>query len=270
MKFTSSLQNRIFITRLYPLFKILQWIYTILDYLLEFLIGFSLVRGWKQNQIVSKKNGKTGNVTRILARGSSIFMGSLLLEDYVLIHEEYVDPEECILNNDNISLMAVSPTHAWFSIMPEDGATNRFPFFYINQFWFTEKILIVDHETLHQVAEFSKGPTKECILISNTGRCGSTLLNKVGIYYLARFFLNILSYLIIDEIADFWKVAQYTIHFRTMGTLSFAQNETPKANPERSLFGTFEKLCEVKVQTCEWSRNFKVCLYQIFATIIHF
>ena len=180
MKFTSSLQNRIFITHLYPLFKILQWIYTILDYILEFTFRFSLIRGWKQNQIVAKKNGKTGNVTRILARGSSIFMGSLLLEDYILIHEEYVDPEECILNNDNVSLMAVSPTQAWFSIMPEDGATNKFPFFYINQFWFTEKILIVDHETLHQVAEFSKGPSEECILISNTGRCGSTLLNKVS------------------------------------------------------------------------------------------
>ena len=173
----SLFQKFIFIKRWYFVFRILHFCYMTVDWFLDLVFGYSLVQGWQKdrfNQIT-----ENGNLTLVLARGSSIFMGSLLLEDYIIFHLKYVNPEECILYNDNVQLMALSKTHAWFSVMPNDVDTNKYPFVFINQFWFTEQILVVDHKTLHEVAEKCFSPTRECVLISNTGRCGSTLLDRV-------------------------------------------------------------------------------------------
>ena len=147
------------------------------DWVLDLVFGYSLVQGWQNDR--SNQITENGNLTLVLARGSSIFMGSLLLEDYIAFHLKYVNPVECILYDDNVQLMALSKTHAWFSVMPNDENTNKYPFVFINQFWFTEQILIVDHKTLHAVAKKCYSPTGEYILISNTGRCGSTLLDRV-------------------------------------------------------------------------------------------
>ena len=147
------------------------------DWVLDLVFGYSLVQGWQNDR--SNQITENGNLTLVLARGSSIFMGSLLLEDYVVFHLKYVNAVESILYDDNVQLMALSKTHAWFSVMPNDKNTNKYPFVFINQFWFTEQILIVDHKTLHAVAKKCYSPTGEYILISNTGRCGSTLLDRV-------------------------------------------------------------------------------------------
>ena len=110
-----------------------------------------------------------------------MFSGTLRLEHFILRHEKYVNPEDYILNQDHVTLMAIDETQAWFSISTKRNIyeMTRFPFAFMSQFWCSEKILIVSHETLHQIAEKCVGPTGNCVLINNTGRCGSTLLNQV-------------------------------------------------------------------------------------------
>ena len=49
----------------------------------------------------------------------------------------------------------------------------------MSQFFNAEKILIVDHATLHQIAQKLDRLQGNCILINNTGRCGSTLICQV-------------------------------------------------------------------------------------------
>ena len=49
----------------------------------------------------------------------------------------------------------------------------------MSQFFNAEKILIVDHATLHQIAQKLDKLQGNCILINNTGRCGSTLICQV-------------------------------------------------------------------------------------------
>ena len=56
---------------------------------------------------------------------------------------------------------------------------TKFPFVYLSQYWFAEKILILDHSTFNRISEKCSGPTENCILINHTGRCGSTLLCQV-------------------------------------------------------------------------------------------
>ena len=70
-------------------------------------------------------------------------MGSLLLEDYIVLHLKYVNPEESILYDDNIQLMALSKTHAWFSIMPNDENTNKYPFVSLTNFGSLKKFLLL-------------------------------------------------------------------------------------------------------------------------------
>ena len=57
---------------------------------------------------------------------------------------------------------------------------NQYPFAFMSQFFNTEKILVVDHITLHQIAQKIDRLEGNCVLINNTGRCGSTLICQVG------------------------------------------------------------------------------------------
>ena len=116
---------------------------------------------------------------------TDLISGTLTLKHFILKHEKYVNPEEYVLNQDHVTLMALDETQAWFSISSKRNVYEmiRFPFAFMSQFWCSEKILIVSHETLHQIAEKCVGPTGNCVLINNTGRCGSTLLNQVPTYY---------------------------------------------------------------------------------------
>ena len=104
------------------------------------------------------------------------------MDHFILKHEKYIDPEEFVLNNDFVTLMAISETKVWFSVSSKRNVygLEKFPFAFMAQFWCSEKILILDHNSLHKIAEKCMGPSGNCILINNTGRCGSTLLNQVS------------------------------------------------------------------------------------------
>ena len=50
------------------------------------------------------------------------------------------------------------------------------------QFFKSKKILMVNHETLHKIAAKIDKLEGNCVLINNTGRCGSTLLCQVKLF----------------------------------------------------------------------------------------
>ena len=89
--------------------------------------------------------------------------------------------------------MAINETHAWFAVSQKrnvyglnTGEKNQLPFVFMNQFYHPEKLLIVNHETLHEIAEKMGDLQGNCILINNTGRCGSTLLCQVRVFSLSK------------------------------------------------------------------------------------
>ena len=72
---------------------------------------------------------------------------------------------------------------AWFSVTKNLSATfglTRYPFAFMSQFFNAEKILIVDHVALHQIAEKIDKLEGNCVLINSTGRSGSTLICQVS------------------------------------------------------------------------------------------
>ena len=109
------LLNRININFYYQLFKFLKLFYMIVDYILDIFFGYSLVSGWQQehsNLLKKEFFKKSANLTKILARGPYppsyiVTHDSLTLKYYILKHEEYVDPEDYILNNDFVTLMGL-------------------------------------------------------------------------------------------------------------------------------------------------------------------
>ena len=92
-----------------------------------------------------------------------------------------MNPADFVLKNDQVTLMGVSESQAWFSVCSKSvyDLNSGFPFAFMTQFFKSEKLLIVDHETLHEIAAEIGQLPGNCVLINNTGRCGSTLLCQV-------------------------------------------------------------------------------------------
>ena len=79
--------------------------------------------------------------------------------------------------------MGVSKDKAWFSVTKSSADTfglKHYPFAFMAQFFKAEKLLMVDHATLHRISGKIKKFDGNCIMINNTGRCGSTLLCQVS------------------------------------------------------------------------------------------
>ena len=92
-----------------------------------------------------------------------------------------LDPSDYILNNDHVTFMGMSETHAWFSVSPSIDVydATKMPFAFLSQYLNSEKLLIVTHAALHRVAEKISQLEGNCIMIHMTARCGSTLLCQV-------------------------------------------------------------------------------------------
>ena len=171
--------------RVYQVFRVIRGLYLTLDFILDNLTGYSLVCGWKSE----RKNGlqHSGHLVKILGRFNGSPGTSSFPKHFIMRHEKYVDPVEFVLQNDHVTFMGITSTKAWFAVSNKrdvyalsSDQPNQLPFAFMNQFFHPEKLLFVNHETLHLIAEKMGNLQGNCILINNTGRCGSTLLCQVS------------------------------------------------------------------------------------------
>ena len=88
--------------------------------------------------------------------------------------------------HNNVPCTSIQPwIKAWFSVtntLSDTYGLGKFPFAFMAQFFKSKKILMVNHETLHKIAEKIDKLEGNCVLINNTGRCGSTLLCQVNLF----------------------------------------------------------------------------------------
>ena len=168
----------------YMIFELFKFIFLCMNWLLNTFFKYDLVHGSKTTMI--KSNQLHGNLASILFRGCHSPQypknNPWELKNYILIHEKYINAEEFILKNDHVTLMGMDENFVWFSVCQKKSIydiINGYPFVYLSQYWFTEKIFIINHDTFNRISEKCQGPSNDCILITHTGRCGSTLLNQV-------------------------------------------------------------------------------------------
>lgn len=162
----------------FKLFKLIKTLYMILDFILSTIIDYSLVNGRPEKD----QNAKlSGHLVNIIGRCTDNPVGQVNLDQhFILQHHSYIDPIDFVTQNDFVTLMGASKSHAWFCISNFDVYNaSIIPFAFFAQYLNAQKLLIVDHPTLHQIADKLQSPQGKCILINNTSRSGSTLLCQI-------------------------------------------------------------------------------------------
>jgi hypothetical protein len=180
--FAEKMVLKIGFKNIYKVFKFFRCIYMVLDTISDTLFGYSLVNGWHHDRELAKAQlDKSGHLVRVLGQGTPNPAGMSNMIHFMLRHDDYIDPDDFVLNNDKVTLMGVNETQAWFSVTTSTDVygLGKFPFVFMAHFFTSEKLLIVDHATLHRIADKLDDPQGNCILIANTGRSGSTLLCQV-------------------------------------------------------------------------------------------
>ena len=97
-------------------------------------------------------------------------------------HDKYAHPD--IVLNSNATLMGIDKKFAMFAICDKDIDVHSHtagPFFYISQFKHCTHVIRMPLVFFSHLAEKLEDPPQETkfILLSNTGRCGSTLLTQL-------------------------------------------------------------------------------------------
>ena len=90
--------------RIYKVFNVMRNIYKFIDYFLIVTIGYSLVHGWKEDQLKAKNN-QMGHLVKILGRGTANPASHVFLDNFMLRHEAYIDPIDFVINNDHVMLL---------------------------------------------------------------------------------------------------------------------------------------------------------------------
>ena len=163
----------------FKLFKVIKTLYLILDFILTSIIDYSLVNGRQKKD----QNAKlSGHLVNIIGRCTDNPVGQVNLDQhFILQHNSYIDPIDFVTKNDFVTLMGASKTHAWFCVSPNFDVydSSIIPFAFLAQYLNAQKLLIVDHLTLHETADKLQSPQGKCIMINNTSRSGSTLLCQI-------------------------------------------------------------------------------------------
>ncbi len=90
-----------------------------LDFVLDALFGYTIMHGTKEERERAKEYEHSAQVGYIMGRGAYSVIFSHQLNNFCLKHEEYVHPRY-VLEHDNITLMGVTPTHAFFCVSEPD------------------------------------------------------------------------------------------------------------------------------------------------------
>ena len=100
---------------------------------------------------------------------------------FITCHERFVDPEY-VLEDDHISLFNVYKDKAvWVQV--EKGTDlsrcDYAAFIYLAQFKLAKKLIIMPIHIFHDLGQKVGKPKSKLIFLTNTARCGSTLLTRV-------------------------------------------------------------------------------------------
>ncbi len=86
------------------------------------------------------------------------------------------------LENDNVTLMGVTATQAYFCVSDPDFnvyETKLAPFVFITQYFKAVKLLVMPMSSFHRLAAEAGDPRAKLSFVNMTARCGSTLLSQM-------------------------------------------------------------------------------------------
>ena len=177
---------------------------SVIDFFLDVLFGYTIQHGTREERKKSEEYESSAQVVNITARGTYSVLLITQLYNFVWRHERYVHPRY-VLEHDNITLMGVTPTHAFFCVSDPDfdvldtqvnssrtyipiferifSRSSSFqvaPFLWIAQFDVAKKLVIMPHSSFNRLAaEIGDPRDRKVTFVNMTARCGSTLLGQI-------------------------------------------------------------------------------------------
>ena len=103
----------------YLLMRALHFIIICIDVFLELICGFTIQYGSKQECNKSLVYDHSAQVVILMGRGAYSIGTPHQLHNFLWRHEKYVHPRY-VLEHDNITLMGVTPSHAFFCVSDPD------------------------------------------------------------------------------------------------------------------------------------------------------
>ena len=100
--------------------------------------------------------------------------------NFITTHAAFVSPS--YIQQDNVTLYYVTATEAVFVESPEEidvSHSDYGSFLRVAQFENARRIIKIPIDAFHKMAEEIGDPTGEIVFVTNTARCGSTLLTQI-------------------------------------------------------------------------------------------
>ncbi len=152
-----------------------------IDFIVETLVGHSLIYGSREERRQSEKYENSAHVLDIIWRAKRTPFMPNRLQYFLYRHAEYIHPEN-ILRMKNVTLLAVEKDYALFTVTdPSVDVYDvpKFPFLFLSQHEQAEKLIVLPIKTFHRLADELGDPKVPVAMILITARCGSTLLTQV-------------------------------------------------------------------------------------------
>lgn len=151
------------------------------NFVLKGICGYSLYSGFVKDKTASKTEyDKCVHRCRIRFRAKPVENLVACRNNFLLSHISYESPSALL--PDNVSLMGFTPTSALFAVVPENFDvydSDHGAFFFMVQFSQAIEVLSIPLHHFIRFADDLGDPKGNVVLLSNTGRCGSTLLTRM-------------------------------------------------------------------------------------------
>ena len=149
--------------------------YILLHRLLHFMESAFYISN-KQNDVYKI----SAQVRHVLWKRKLFIVDQTLPRDFLTWHEAKVNPNYVL--KPNVSLYTITKYEAVFVETPEEIELYRSdinPFLYMTQFQYCQRVITMPMESFHKVAQEAGDVIHPVIWLSNTGRCGSTILGQI-------------------------------------------------------------------------------------------
>ena len=161
----------------YFIYKLLEVILCATNAVVDLLFGYSLLLGTREERSSSKMYETSAQVVKVFFkhRESTTPGGG----QYLFLHHEYRHPNFVL--QDNVSLFRVANDVACFTVVPQQVdiySSHTHPYLHCAQLDNSTHLVFMPHESLHRLAREIGDPKYQVVLLSNTGRCGSTLVTQ--------------------------------------------------------------------------------------------
>ena len=168
---------------LYCIMSTFRTVVIIVDIFLDLVFGHTIQYGSRDERKRSENDYEhSAQVVNIIGRGAYSLNIEYQLHNFVWRHEEYKHPHY-ILEHDNITLMGLTTTHAFFCVTDQDFDIYDIkiaPFMFIAQFLAAKKLIILPHPSFNRLAaEVGDATVCKMTFVNMTARCGSTLLGQM-------------------------------------------------------------------------------------------